>query len=299
MGIQTKWNLRLFPRNKGFVNVSLSRVDTAGPEFVQLQYSFELLSKNVVIKKVPGLCSQFRKRSCCTHHEFIKCDELLFYKRSEYLPSNILTVRCVLWNTDDENVKWRCFALSDIKITQRTFVWNIGDFSQFKLHHTNSITIRSTTKEILMTLTLFLTGGNNVEEIININVSSSNEDMKFLTFVIYLCDAKRRGVLKLLIKKEISSPVLKNGYSFQLPISKTSILQKADECLLNDILMLACGIVFPTGCISSEIETIQFGDVGSTTKNVIMDQQLRPNMAEDDKTGKMDLKWDIPLLRIV
>ncbi|GIY04283.1 hypothetical protein CEXT_705521 [Caerostris extrusa] len=80
MGVQTKWTLRLFPRNKGFVNVSLSRVDTDGPEFVQLRYSFELLSKNEVIKKVPALCAQFRKNSCCTHREFIKCDELFFTK---------------------------------------------------------------------------------------------------------------------------------------------------------------------------------------------------------------------------
>ncbi|GIY04280.1 hypothetical protein CEXT_705501 [Caerostris extrusa] len=62
MGIETKWSLRLFPRNKDFVNVSLSRDDTDGPEFVQLQYSFELLSKNEVIKKVTNLCEQFRKK---------------------------------------------------------------------------------------------------------------------------------------------------------------------------------------------------------------------------------------------
>ncbi|GIY82373.1 hypothetical protein CDAR_539421 [Caerostris darwini] len=280
MGLQTKWTLRLYPRNKDFVNVSLSRDDTDGPEFVQLQYSFELLSKKEVIKKVPSSCAQFRKRSCYTHHEFIKCDELFLYKRSEYLPSNILTVRCVLWNTEDENVKWKCFALSDIKITQRSFIWTIDGFSQFKLHHTNCITMRSTTKEILMTFTLFLTAGQNMEEIININVSSSNEDMKCLTFSIYFRGPKSE-VLNLLIKKEIFSPFLKNGNSFQLPFSKTSIMQNPDEYLLNDILQLGCVIDFPTGCISSEIETILFTTVGSETKNEIIDQQLGPNMEEE------------------
>ncbi|GIY82372.1 TD and POZ domain-containing protein 5 [Caerostris darwini] len=278
-GIQTKWTLRMFPRIKNFVNVSLSRDDTDGPEFVQLQYSFELLSKNEVIKKVPGMCAQFRKRSCYAHHELINCDELFLYKRSEYIPSDILTVRCILWNPGDENVTWRCFALSQIKTTQRTFVWNIDGFSQFQLHHTNCITMRSTTKEILMTLTLFLTEGQNMEEIINININPSNEYMKFLTFRIHVCDPKSK-VPNLLTKKEICSPFLKKEYSFPLPISKTSIVQKADEYLLNDVLTLWCVFVFPTGCISNEIETIRFTSVGSATKNVIIDQQLRPNMEE-------------------
>ncbi|GIY82371.1 speckle-type POZ protein [Caerostris darwini] len=280
MGIQTKWTLRLFPRNNGFVNVSLSRDDTDGPEFVQLRYSLELLSKGEVIKKLPGFCAQFRKRSCYTHHELINCNELFFYKRSDYLPSNIFTVRCIFWNTDEENVSWRSIALSVIQITQRTFSWTIDCFSQFKLHHTNSITMQSATKENLLTLTLFLTAGQNMEEIININISPSNEYMKFLTFRIHFCDPKSK-VPNLLTTKEISSPFLKKGYSFPLPISKTSIVQNPDEYLLNDILTLGCILVFPTGRISSEIETVQYGDVGSTTKNVIIEQQLRPNMEEE------------------
>ncbi|GIY43371.1 speckle-type POZ protein [Caerostris extrusa] len=126
MGIQTKWTLRLYPRYQDFVNVNLSRDDTDGPEFVQLQYSFELLSKNEVIKKTPSSSAQFRKTSCYTHHELINCDELFLYKRSEYLPSDILTVRCILWNADEEYVRSRCDpALSDMKLRTETETFQV------------------------------------------------------------------------------------------------------------------------------------------------------------------------------
>ncbi|GIY22211.1 TD and POZ domain-containing protein 5 [Caerostris extrusa] len=123
-----------------------------------------------------------------------------------------------MWRKDGKDIMGQFYALSDIQVTRRSFAWDINDFSHLQVNKKHSVSINSMSKNVLITLDLFFSGGQYSEETINITVCFSDPTIEFLTFNYFLMDAEGQRVD--CGKQEILSDQFKKETTFALPLSK-------------------------------------------------------------------------------
>ncbi|GIY39908.1 TD and POZ domain-containing protein 5 [Caerostris extrusa] len=287
-GKDTKWKLRIYPRGckeENFIALFLcGDEDVECPEDIALNYKLEIVSQNKIVKSGNNI---FKKKEIIWGFlEFIKREDVIINRRSEILPQDALTIRCTIRRNDDKDIEAGQFsALTDIKVTRRSFVWEIRDFSNLKTNKQMSVVVRSPSKEASIILKLFLFEVKYLEEVINIHICSSCEAINCLTLTFSLIDVEGNRVE--CGKTELLSDQLKEGTTFALQTSKLEIMENKNY-LRKNCLSLGCEYAFSTGSISEEIESVL--NFGADYRKEIIETELKPKALYEHDDLLDDLK---------
>ncbi|GIY33872.1 TD and POZ domain-containing protein 5 [Caerostris darwini] len=245
---------------------------------------------------------------CFGFPEFIKREDVIINRRSEILPQDVLTICCTIRRNDGKDIEAGQFsALTDIKVTRRSFVWEIKDFSNLKTNKQMSVVVRSPSKEASIILKLFLFEVKYLEEVINITVCSSCEAIKLLTLTFSLIDVEGNNVE--CGKTELLSDQLKEGTILALQISKSEVMENKNY-LMKDCLSLRCEYAFSTGSISEEIEKVL--SFGADYRKEIIETEFKPkvlydhddllddlnSLYRDDTLSDMELRTETETFRV-
>ncbi|GFY64189.1 hypothetical protein TNIN_125961 [Trichonephila inaurata madagascariensis] len=118
--------------------------------------------------------------------EFVRCEEVFNIRRKDYLPGDVLTARCRIWDLDENIARdghW--FARSRIGVQRRSFLWNIEKFSSFQ---ESICEIDSSFGDrCMIILKFFPSEGQNSETIIRVEVCTNDERFSFLSFSLTYC----------------------------------------------------------------------------------------------------------------
>ncbi|GFY51903.1 hypothetical protein TNIN_51341 [Trichonephila inaurata madagascariensis] len=137
---KTKWRLALYPKgrtesSKDIISVDLIRgEDRKGPERVMVCFEFSILATDgSVLVSTGTIACSFVKGLSMGFDCFVKCDEVLKTRMKDYLPGNVLTVRCTMWkNIYKDAGIGSCFARTRILVERRSFMWNIKQFNSLQ-----------------------------------------------------------------------------------------------------------------------------------------------------------------------
>ncbi|GIY83997.1 speckle-type POZ protein B [Caerostris extrusa] len=161
---RTKWYLRIFPRGnfeKGFSTVYLRR-DSAdfGPDSIKLGYKISFLAEN----GLPIRTKEIKEHSFTKNHGYGAL-ELLTWD-DMFLHQGEVTIRCEMWASEYEiSESGHCRATTKIEAVQRSFVWDIKNFSVLGSNRKKSMQMKCiSTGASQITFDFCLTEGLGCEE---------------------------------------------------------------------------------------------------------------------------------------
>ncbi|GFT86862.1 hypothetical protein TNCV_4599591 [Trichonephila clavipes] len=183
---KTKWKLKLYPKGdtkekKDFISFYLVRDDSTGPE-LDIYYDLSFLAADgSVLVSADIIKKSFAKNVGWGRHEFVKHDEVLKIRRMDYLPGNVLTVRCRMWNNIQEETEYgHCFARTRIVVERMSFLWNIEQFSSFQ--ECQREIASASAEQSMITLKLFPSSGQKSKTFIRVEVHCSRSIVKNFNF---------------------------------------------------------------------------------------------------------------------
>ncbi|CAL1296324.1 unnamed protein product [Larinioides sclopetarius] len=278
---ETKWKLLLFPRGSShgnFIAFYLYREQNCnGAENIEVEYSLEFLAADGSILTKGELKYSFCKGSRWGYPRFQTRDLVFVTKRMKYLPQDILTARCRMKLSkllSEKSVENRnIFARTIINVERKYLLWTIEEFSSLAPDQKESFAIKSASKEPLIKVDLFLTGGQYSEEKININICSVDRGMKFLTMKTFLLDAAENdeadaGEFECWCEFGKSS-------TFTLYFSRSELMRDGDLYLPDDVLSLKLELATSTGFAFEGVEEIDFGRISQKTSNEVLENWLK------------------------
>ncbi|GFY40920.1 hypothetical protein TNIN_430021 [Trichonephila inaurata madagascariensis] len=284
---KTKWRVALYPKgrsesSKDIISVDLIRgEDRKGPERIIVYFEFSILATDGSVLVSTGTigCS-FAIGLNMGFDSFVKWYEVLKTRVKDYLPGNVLTVRCTMWNNriykklGNNTVIGSCFARTRIGVERRSFMWNIKQFNSFQ---ESIYKITSATKsKPMITLKLFPSSGQNSEIFIRVKVYAHDRGLKLSTFHMYVVDISRKRIECL--NEEILFDEVTNTALFTLTFSKEQLMMNQNRYLPNDILQLYCECVIVTGIVFNEVESVTSGispEDGHFTGNGLISKEIR------------------------
>ncbi|GFQ71302.1 tdpoz2 [Trichonephila clavata] len=262
----TKWRLQLCLKDgyrsdldDDFISFYLERMESSRrPVYVPVFFDLAFLAIDGSVLVIEGVFKKsFAENERWGTDLFLKREEV--FERKGYLPGDVLTARCRMWNSFERierNV--HCFARTRVIVERRTFVWNIKLFSSFQ---TSKYYINSSSEgNSILTLKLLPVETEMDETYINLELSASDPNFKFLTLRLYLVDISENKVQCL--REEF---VFIDDDQFICPsictltYSKEKLVENRNLYLPNDVLKLYCECEFTNGKMSQEIEKISSG----------------------------------------
>ncbi|GIY22213.1 speckle-type POZ protein-like [Caerostris extrusa] len=184
-----------------------------------------------------------------------------------------------MWRSDGKSIESeQLHARTIIRVMRRSFTWNIEKFSSLEPGLKNTFSIRSLAKNVLMLFELCITGGQCSEEVVNISLKPSDDNIKFLTFKSFVVDSKGNQVE--CASHEFWSDDIKDGAKLTLLLTKKKLMESKALYLPNDVLSLRCECDFSTGIALEEINKVDFGTISSQTRNEVMENEYRPVVAK-------------------
>ncbi|GFY56065.1 TD and POZ domain-containing protein 3 [Trichonephila inaurata madagascariensis] len=174
----------------------------------------------------------------------------------DYLPGNVLTARCRMWNNiQKETEHGHCFARTRIVVERMSFLWNVEQFSSFQ-ECLRGITSASS-EQSLITLKLVPSSGQNGKTFIRVEVLAHDPKLKISTFRLYLMDTD--GNRTECLNDEIAFGLdIKTAWVTRT-FSKEDLMKNKNRYLPNDILQLYCECDIVTGIMLEEKEKISYG----------------------------------------
>ncbi|GFQ71300.1 TD and POZ domain-containing protein 3 [Trichonephila clavata] len=260
---KTKWILKLYPKGdeeteKEFISFDLYReADSKGPQKFGILFELSFLAthgSDIVTNNIST--NVFKKDDARGFAEFIKRDEILKIRRKDFLPEDVLTARCRIWNSiRSVKIEGHCFARTRILVERRSFLLNIKQFRTFQksIYQINSASDGNS----MITLNFFPKGGQTNETLISIEASANDQKVKFSTLHLYLMDTSGKKVECLIEEITLDNDI--KTASSTLTFSKEELLENRDRYLLDDVLQLHCECGIATGKILEEIEKISYG----------------------------------------
>ncbi|GIX96155.1 TD and POZ domain-containing protein 4 [Caerostris darwini] len=256
---KTKWCLGIWTsKDDIYLYVQREKEDN-GPDSIGIDFEIALLSVDgsPLIEKIDK--KEFKRSEYVKLEEFAKNDEVFAKRRKEFLPKDILTVRCRMWKSDTKvSSADLCFANTRLGIDRQTFLWTIREFSNFKLGQRKTHYLKSTAKTgPELYLTLFLTQKDG-EEYVHIKVDRGFVEKKFfISGEISLLNVEGKVEYAREIEDWFSSPK-RNFYEFEEFITKAKLMENESSLLPNDVLCLKCVFEICLGEVSSHIENGTF-----------------------------------------
>ncbi|GIY75723.1 hypothetical protein CDAR_114191 [Caerostris darwini] len=134
-GKDTKWKLRIYPRGSCIadcIGLFLCREnDVECPENIDLNFKMKIVSENKIVQSGNSIFKT--KEMARDFPMFIKTEDVIINRRSEILPQDVLTIHCTIRRNDGKDIEAGQFnALTDIKVTRRSFVWENKRLLQFE-----------------------------------------------------------------------------------------------------------------------------------------------------------------------
>ncbi|GIY92846.1 TD and POZ domain-containing protein 4 [Caerostris extrusa] len=283
----TKWKLELCLRgysDGNYIGYFFHRDKSCNSLVLELDYELSFLAADgSALKIFKENNKSMRKNKNFGEPLFAAREEVFIRRRSAFLPNDTLTARCRMWRSDNKMTEsGECFARTRIGVEARSVAWNIVDFSLIEPYNMISLPIKSSTDdEALMILELFLTGGQNCEEVLNFKLKALDERIQMSTIQLILLD--NEGGNAECVKREVcfNSPEnLRN----QLTLHRTRdrLIAAKNVYLHNDALSLLCECIFSTGVVLEEIEAVHYGDNNLQPKRPLAkcaDQEKEPEFS--------------------
>ncbi|CAL1284120.1 unnamed protein product [Larinioides sclopetarius] len=263
----TIWTLQLYPRgdeakHKGNISLYLTRnEDDDGPEDIQLKYNLSILATDESDLRSSKCEFLFRKGDGYGAINIAKIDEVLILKKSDYLNQDTLIICCKIM-MDGKNIQpvTQINVRTSIGIEQILFFHIVEDFSELKPSEKKIIQIRSVSKKALALSSSFYFYADSCCEgkiVAEITPSLSSSNQILLKCRLSLLDSSG---------KKIHCGETDNRFDttrqdiIKLPLSltKTVILKKKSEYLVDDKLSLLCECTFSTGVEFEKIERILY-----------------------------------------
>ncbi|GBM04529.1 Protein roadkill [Araneus ventricosus] len=199
----TQWIIKVYAReskkmSKESLGVYLCRKKDDSPVAnMQVKYEIAFIGKDGSVLVSETLTSNFEKGVGHGFPAFVKQEEVFDTKRSIFLPQDILTVRCRMWKNCESMLQdVRCFARTRIGFENRSFLWNLENFSTLELEKKCSYLIKSLQDDASMvSIDFFVTEGVNSDEIIRFELSLQDRATEFFTFRLSLVDASGNKIL--------------------------------------------------------------------------------------------------------
>ncbi|GBN01132.1 hypothetical protein AVEN_189196-1 [Araneus ventricosus] len=141
---KTKWKLELYPRGERSVDVGVylfRSKDISDVAIVEVKYELAFIGKDGSVlvstntehaignyqrmsKMFEHAIGNYRRMSQMSGEELCVKQEEVYFKRSEFLPQDTLTVRCRMWKKGEEMLQ--DVRRTRIGVEKRTFFWNLG-----------------------------------------------------------------------------------------------------------------------------------------------------------------------------
>ncbi|GFU04254.1 TD and POZ domain-containing protein 3 [Nephila pilipes] len=155
--------------------------------------------------------------------------------------------------------------------------------------------MESTSKEILMKFCLFVSEGQNSDEIIFIEISCFLKHFKYFILKIFLID---NGGNKIDFGGlDFWYNVHKNTAIFPLRLTKNKLLENKGHYLKEDDLILNCECIFPTGISFEGVVSTDFEQTSPQTKNVFISSVPNFSILKKSSDLAIGLKEDFETLR--
>ncbi|GFY44625.1 TD and POZ domain-containing protein 4 [Trichonephila inaurata madagascariensis] len=149
---KTVWSLQLLygGQNQETIFCFLKREqdgDESGVENIEIDFEISILSAD------GSPLSKSRNRWPANMHktnsrvlELVRKD-VVFKRRAEFLPKNVLTLRCQVWNRSSETPRSELyFARSKVRVERRCFVWAVKGFGSLPLGQKTTLLVQPTGK---------------------------------------------------------------------------------------------------------------------------------------------------------
>ncbi|KAF8770794.1 Speckle-type POZ protein like [Argiope bruennichi] len=228
--------------------------DSGGPEQIKIYYEFSFLSHDGVPLIMNADTKVFSRGGHSEFPEFVKTDEVFSRRKAEFLPKNVLTVRCCIWRkvieTPQPNV---CYARTHFGMDHHRFVWIINNFNSIPVGHKIKRVVKSTAAESSNHTLIFCVRETNGEAYIcvdfHIGVMGIDDAIKGEIALLNVNGivVERKNILKCVDKNDI----FLNAFVF----AKQTLLANKTALLPNDTLSLRCEFEICYGPLWSRIET--------------------------------------------
>ncbi|CAL1297375.1 unnamed protein product [Larinioides sclopetarius] len=193
------------------------------------------------------------------YHEwgaFLEMDEIFLRRKADYLPHDILSVRCKIWKGKGEVVRniGQSSARTRIRVEKISFLHEVQNFSTLETKQKKSAEIRPHSKgEHFISSSLHLTDCSCCEEKISIEIAPSDADQILRKCDLYLLAAS--GNVKECGKADNRYGIeLKSLTTLPLSLTKEAVLNRKREFLPDDKFSLLCKCTFSRGIEFQRIE---------------------------------------------
>ncbi|GFW75359.1 hypothetical protein TNCV_4190131 [Trichonephila clavipes] len=273
----SKWHFCLFPngQDENYISYYLKRM-AQEVELPDIYFDLICLNANSsVLKEACNMKCNFTKEQNDSKIEFIAKEDLV-------LPHDTLTFKCKLRKSCEKTtIVVERFARTVIRVDQKSFDWNISEFSNMKLDEKKSKSIKLTSSEDLLSLDLFLSAGKYSEKMILVSISSSLTSIIFVTVKLNLKDTKGNKVVcgeKKFYRGNEDFKII------PLIFGENKLLRKKDLYLKDDQLSLCCVCSFTIGTAYEGIERTISGNFDSRDENTKIQPVI---VTEGENTGSI------------
>ncbi|CAL1292333.1 unnamed protein product [Larinioides sclopetarius] len=172
-------------------------------------------------------------------------------RRAEFLPRDILTIRCQIWRKESEVLTTDlCFARTQLKLVRRSFLWPVEKFRWLQYGQVRIYNLKSDpTREPRMTLNLLL---EEDHDSLMLEISVLGERCYSIYGEIAVIDVEGKVVCGAAVGFQSNS----NERNISLPFrqSKEQLMDDEDRFVPNGVLLLRCSFDIFAGIDSSRIE---------------------------------------------
>ncbi|CAL1299505.1 unnamed protein product [Larinioides sclopetarius] len=160
-------------------------------------------------------------------------DEIFLRRKADYLPHDILSVRCKIWKGEKKVVRntGQSSARTRIRVEKISFLHEVQNFSKLETKQKKTVEIRPHSKgEHFISSSLHITDCSRCEEKIAIEIVPSDADQILRKCDLYLLDAS--GNLKECGKADTRYDIeLKSITTLHLSFTREAVLSRKSEYL--------------------------------------------------------------------
>ncbi|GBO22029.1 Speckle-type POZ protein [Araneus ventricosus] len=265
----TAWTLKLHPFVKHLgedcIYIRLSRNEDFGPDLFVMNYNLSIVAENGSAISSKRFTINFPKKFNGCGWSFPNSVENL--QQLGYLPKDILTVRCKLWNGEgNADTVAPILGRTRIGIEHISFLQEVESFSAEE-PNIKPVQIRSRTKkECVVSSSLHFTGGIYCEKKIVLEIKLSGNDLIFAKCKTSLLDISGNTTKCAEVDSRFDVE-RKDIAELELSVTKDAIMTRKSEYLPGDKLSLLCDCTFLTGIEFQQIEETQ-NEITTTGKKL-------------------------------
>ncbi|CAL1292743.1 unnamed protein product [Larinioides sclopetarius] len=258
----TKWSLCLCPDGDfpGCIACYIRREnDDSVTQQIQIDYELSLLTSNgfvlyseIFLKKLYRTFNTNWKTSL-----HVSKDEVFLHKKDLFMPDDILTIRCRMWNSEKSILQSEsCFVETIIKTQCKSFVGTIKKLSCLESSKIYPISIISSKENVLYSMELFVTDDDKL--VIEIIVSK-NILRPYRYKIIF------RDIFGNKVKYGEGECHYSGSHCFPLTLSKGHLTENKRYYFPKKILTIECEIFYSFG-IEENVELEYVFDFQDTQK---------------------------------